>query len=76
MLYIDCRACVTITDLPEFVELMAYNVSENARLIKEKGGQCDVSTLVWGTESKVKADLILLADCIYYEEVIRCVSMK
>lgn len=64
-----CRRRVTITDLPEFVDLMSYNVSANKSLIEERGGLCKVEALEWGTPSDMKVDMILLSDCIYYEKV-------
>ncbi|XP_067944032.1 protein N-lysine methyltransferase METTL21D-like [Watersipora subatra] len=63
-------AQVTVTDLPEFVELMKHNVRKNNALILERNGRCDVSALVWGTQAKMKTDLILLSDCIYYEQAL------
>lgn len=64
------RADVTITDLDELVELMQYNIDKNQALIDERQGMCRSAELTWGKECKDKAaDLILMADCIYYEEV-------
>lgn len=61
-----------VTDLPEFVPLMQYNIEKNQALIDEKGGLCEAEELSWGTNSNRKADVILLADCIYYEQVSIC----
>jgi len=58
---------VTITDVPEFVELMNYNLNKNESLIKEAGGTVTVHALDWKEKTASKADLILFADCIYYE---------
>ncbi|ESP03382.1 hypothetical protein LOTGIDRAFT_237692 [Lottia gigantea] len=62
-------AKVTITDLPEFLPLISLNIQENKALLT---GEIKAETLIWGQVSdvmkKTEWDLILLADCIYYEE--------
>ena len=59
-----------ITDLADFVPLMRYNIEQNQAAIDEKHGHCVAEELCWGSVkmSHDKADLILLADCIYYEQ--------
>ena len=62
---------VVITDLAEFVPLLQLNIDENKSLIQ--GSAC-AQTLVWGqsiNKELANPDLILLADCVYYEEVWR-----
>ena len=63
-----CRAKATITDLPEFVPLMNLNVEANKHLCKHP---VVAEALQWGGDvSKyTEIDLVLVADCIYYEEV-------
>ncbi|XP_076437996.1 protein N-lysine methyltransferase METTL21D-like [Babylonia areolata] len=62
-------ANVTVTDLPQFVPLMELNIRDNAASL---AGTAQAVALTWGTEldGTVPAapDLVLLADCIYYEE--------
>ena len=63
------RAKVTITDLPEFVPLMRLNVDANKHLCKYP---VSAEALRWGEEVSSRfsnVDIILIADCIYYEEV-------
>ncbi|KAF6039534.1 VCPKMT [Bugula neritina] len=72
-------ARVTVTDLSEFIDLMRHNVDSNVKVIQQRQGVCHVLELVWGvslptltlptlTSDCPKPSLILLADCIYYEE--------
>ena len=63
------RASVTITDLADFVPLMNLNITENAEVLK---AEITAKELKWGedvTSFKPPVDFLLLADCIYYEEV-------
>ena len=64
------RANVTVTDLPEFVPLMEYNIRDNTASVM---GTIRAASLTWGSaagrEVPATPDMILLADCIYYEEV-------
>ncbi len=62
-------ATCTITDLKDFVPLIDLNIKNNADLIR---GTAKAQTLVWGEDVAQflpPVDLILLADCIYYDEV-------
>ncbi|XP_052100409.1 protein N-lysine methyltransferase METTL21D-like [Mytilus californianus] len=60
-------ANVTITDLPEFNQLINMNIAENKHLIT---GNVTAKTLVWGTDiiTDQAFDYVCLADCIYYEQ--------
>jgi len=64
------RASTIITDLLDFVPLMNLNIEANKTIF-----QMDVEAreLKWGSEisSKDSADIdvVVVADCIYYEEV-------
>ena len=64
------RANVTVTDLPEFVPLMEYNIRDNTASVT---GIIHAASLTWGSaagrEVPATPDMVLLADCIYYEEV-------
>lgn len=54
------------------MDLLDYNITSNEDVIRLNGGACTAVSLVWGSDdvNKInKPDLILLADCIYYEEV-------
>ena len=60
-------AHATITDLPALMELMQKNIDHNASVLK---ASATAKCLAWGTDvSDVDTpDMILFADCIYYEE--------
>ncbi|XP_066933657.1 protein N-lysine methyltransferase METTL21D-like [Clytia hemisphaerica] len=60
-------ASVRITDLNELVPLMEKNIEANQHLLQ---GNAKAESLKWGVdlEMKMKADIILIADCIYYDE--------
>ncbi|KAK7489222.1 hypothetical protein BaRGS_00019600 [Batillaria attramentaria] len=62
-------ANVIVTDLPEFVPLMEFNIRANAEKLR---GKMEARPLTWGhTPSEdfpASPDYILIADCIYYEE--------
>ena len=63
------RGNVTITDLAEFLPLMNLNIEANRE--KLSGEMC-ARELKWGEEYtgfNPPVDFLLLADCIYYEEV-------
>ncbi|XP_049804793.1 protein N-lysine methyltransferase METTL21D-like isoform X2 [Schistocerca nitens] len=65
-------AHVTMTDLPEIMPLMRHNIDVNRHLWTQSGGSATAEILRWGEEvSEVKEiSLLLLADCVYYEEVL------
>lgn len=72
MYYINFSAQVTLTDLPEALPLLRLNINENKAKIGSMGGYAIAETLVWGESSDIldeEFDMIVLADCIYYEEV-------
>ncbi|CAG5131101.1 unnamed protein product [Candidula unifasciata] len=64
-----------VTDLPDFVPLMQYNITENKGKFT---GSCSAEPLRWGDREQMSflkqsdfphgADFIVLADCVYYEE--------
>ena len=62
-----------MTDLPEFLPLMEYNTQANMGIVKESSGKLSAEALVWGEDVSrfLRPKLIVLADCIYYEEVMR-----
>ena len=50
---------------------MQYNIEHNSKLITSKG-RISAETLKWNCDLdkwRNVADIILLADCVYYEEV-------
>lgn len=66
------RAQVTLTDLPEALPLLRKNINENKFKISSMGGYAIAEALIWGETSPLfdeKYDMVLLADCVYYEEV-------
>lgn len=64
------RANVLLTDLPVAMRLLEYNILKNNKLINE--GSAKSCVFNWGSKINLERspDIILLADCIYYEEVI------
>nr|XP_022904217.1 protein-lysine methyltransferase METTL21D-like isoform X1 [Onthophagus taurus] len=62
---------VVLSDLPEAIPLLQYNVDENQTLLTTKTSVC-VRALSWGDKIDFKKvpDKIILADCIYYKESI------
>ena len=58
-----------ISDLPEFIPLINMNIEVNKDLIT---GNTMAKALTWGedTISEHNFDYVVLADCIYYEQVI------
>nr|CAI5829632.1 unnamed protein product [Callosobruchus analis] len=62
-------ANVLLTDLPQALPLLRQNVEENKTKLN---GCVEVEQLNWGTPCKINftPDIILLAECIYYKEVI------
>lgn len=66
-------AQVTLTDIPETLPLLRLNINENKEKIGSMGGYAIAESLVWGDSSSLlneEFDIVLLADCVYYEEVI------
>ncbi|XP_062525226.1 protein N-lysine methyltransferase METTL21D [Bombyx mori] len=72
-------AQVTITDLPEALPLIRLNINENKSKIGSMGGYATAESLIWGDQySEIfneEYDLIVLADCIYYEELVMLTKM-
>ncbi|CAD5119347.1 DgyrCDS7964 [Dimorphilus gyrociliatus] len=62
-------AQTTITDLPQFQNLINKNINENKHLIK---GKAKFQVLEWGKDlelfKKDEFQCILMSDCIYYDE--------
>lgn len=67
---IDKRHNVILTDLPDLVPLMQKNLLENLSKCK---GSIRAETLCWGDDvtDRERMDVILMADCIYYEESLK-----
>ncbi|OWR51144.1 methyltransferase protein 21D [Danaus plexippus plexippus] len=67
-------AQVTLTDLPEALPLLRLNLSENKSKIASMGGYAIAESLVWGDKNseihKQEFDMIVLADCVYYEDAL------
>ncbi|KAJ2947456.1 hypothetical protein O0L34_g17240 [Tuta absoluta] len=67
-------AQVTLTDLPEALPLLRLNISENKSKISSMGGYAIAESLVWGDVTSPllteEFDMIVMADCVYYEESI------
>ncbi|XP_074885541.1 protein N-lysine methyltransferase METTL21D isoform X2 [Buteo buteo] len=64
-------ANVTVTDLEELQELLTVNIENNKHLVT---GSVRAKVLKWGedvTEFQPPPDYILMADCIYYEELLQ-----
>ncbi|XP_069806003.1 protein N-lysine methyltransferase METTL21D isoform X2 [Dendropsophus ebraccatus] len=64
-------ASVTVTDLEDLQDLMKTNIESNSALIT---GFCQVKVLKWGedvVDIPPSLDYILMADCIYYEELLK-----
>lgn len=65
---------VTLSDLPETLPLLRLNINENKQKISSMGGYAIAESLVWGDNTseilKEEFDMVVLADCVYYEEVI------
>uniref|UniRef100_S4RP52 Valosin containing protein lysine (K) methyltransferase n=1 Tax=Petromyzon marinus TaxID=7757 RepID=S4RP52_PETMA len=64
----SCGAYVTLTDLPQFMDLIETNIKDNSALLK---GRAQAKVLEWGKsieEFLPHPDYILMADCIYYEQ--------
>ncbi|XP_075229926.1 protein N-lysine methyltransferase METTL21D-like isoform X2 [Lycorma delicatula] len=67
-----CGADVVMTDLPEILPLLEYNIMANKDLWQNKGGKAVSKPLKWSHNFSVddwfQPDLLLLADCVYYSE--------
>lgn len=69
MLRVNLRlANVKLTDLPENLQQLRQNVEENTPWLK---GCVQTVALTWGTTFEAEPfDFLLMADCIYYPEVV------
>jgi len=66
--YFFFRANVKLTDLPENLPQLKQNVDENTPWLK---GCVQTVALTWGTTFESEPfDFVLMADCIYYPEVL------
>ncbi|XP_026554564.1 protein-lysine methyltransferase METTL21D isoform X2 [Pseudonaja textilis] len=64
-------ANVTVTDLEEVQDLLKMNIENNQHLVS---GSIQAKVLKWGedvTDFLPAPDFILMADCIYYEELLQ-----
>ncbi|KAJ9585072.1 hypothetical protein L9F63_020580 [Diploptera punctata] len=64
-------AQVMMTDLPEVMPLLEMNIEMNRQVWSSCGGKAHSQVLQWGADvndSFKTPDIILLADCVYYEE--------
>lgn len=59
--------------MPEALPLLRLNITENKSKIGSMGGYAIAESLVWGDNSseilKEEFDMVVFADCVYYEEV-------
>ncbi|XP_070589050.1 protein N-lysine methyltransferase METTL21D isoform X2 [Erythrolamprus reginae] len=64
-------ANVTVTDLEEVQDLLKVNIENNQHLVS---GSIQAKVLKWGEDVRgflPAPDFILMADCIYYEELLQ-----
>ncbi|XP_071451516.1 protein N-lysine methyltransferase METTL21D-like [Hetaerina americana] len=64
-------ADVVVTDLPEVITLLWSNIDVNRIVWDANGGRIVAKELVWGKENTSDwptPDLILIADCVYYDQ--------
>lgn len=60
-----------MTDLENALPMLEKNIKANEKQWKSLGGVAKAQALEWGKEVKLNfiPDIILLTDCVYYEEV-------
>lgn len=61
-----------MTDLPEEIAQLQNNIDVNENIWKECGGHARAIELEWGNNKGnciQCPDILLVADCVYYEEV-------
>ena len=65
------RASVVLTDLENTLPMLERNIDLNKKQWKTLGGTAQAQVLEWGKKInlKFKPEIILLTDCVYYEEV-------
>lgn len=59
--------------MPKEINQLQHNINANENVWKEYGGYARAVALEWGNnkESGIECpDILLVADCVYYEEVI------
>ncbi|KAK0403953.1 hypothetical protein QR680_017212 [Steinernema hermaphroditum] len=63
---------VVATDLPACLPLIERNIFANLEAIQKAGGSCVAKALDWNEsfEERTPCDLLLLVDCIYYNDSI------
>ncbi|XP_046397335.1 protein N-lysine methyltransferase METTL21D-like [Ischnura elegans] len=64
-------ADVVVTDLPEVMSMLWANIDVNRFVWDANGGRIVAKELTWGKDSTSDwptPDLILVADCVYYEQ--------
>ncbi|KAL3640462.1 hypothetical protein CASFOL_015430 [Castilleja foliolosa] len=69
-------ASVTVTDLPNVLPNLKYNVAANAAVVELHGGAVEVTELSWGDERQMEAiagggdyDVMLGSDVVYHEHL-------
>jgi hypothetical protein len=60
-----------MTDLSEVIPLLQKNIDINETVWNSLGGKVYIQVLQWGSDLQDwnTADVLLLADCVYYMEV-------
>ncbi|XP_022200830.2 protein-lysine methyltransferase METTL21D [Nilaparvata lugens] len=65
-------ANVTVTDLPEVLPALLSNIEDNKSIWKKNGGKIKAKPIDWSSTLSLEEwdmpDLIVLADCVYYQE--------
>lgn len=63
-----------MTDLPSVLPLLERNICVNKDVWSNAGGKVNARELSWGeTKTEIHPpSLLLLADCVYYTEVLAC----
>jgi hypothetical protein len=71
ILYFCDRAYVMKTDLSEGMPLLQKNININETVWNSRGGKVYTQVVQWGSDLQDwnAADVLLLADCVYYMEV-------
>ncbi|KAK4147758.1 S-adenosylmethionine-dependent methyltransferase [Dichotomopilus funicola] len=71
------RTSVVLTDLPEIIPNLAYNVSLNQKVVEDRGGKVEATPLTWGSGREGTAamfrelnryKLIIVADPLYDDD--------
>jgi len=66
-------ANVVLTDLEEALPMLEKNIRVNEQVWKNLGGAAEAKVLKWGKDVNLdfKPDIVLLTDCVYYEESVQ-----